>query len=318
MIRRARRVEAIAVALCWIVLLGWIGWILYVSHKPLEPNPSAAKDPMTALISVAAFALAFAIFIVPLMLILTALGYVAVFVIPFLLTLPFVLPFARKWRDPVKFLVLRPFNKDRITTDLVRFLRDEFAPFGHCYTLSDRKVRVPFHIRVPLLLGQLSFFNFRVRKIRQPRQIEKLAQAMQKQVIRNLNWCFSGNKLFPIRCCDPGWRACVARLVREVDVVVADLTSVTPNVAWELQLLRDTGGLERTVFVVEESQMTEARKAIAELLGGSQTIPVLPYGPAGNSNGSAVRASVMHIVCRDPKQAAVPQVGPSVACACWG
>lgn len=312
-IRRGRIMVVVAVVLCWVMLLGLISLIAFGMSTDLQDMQQKAltDSEATSLGEVLLRAFAFGtlagilgVLLAAWLVIFLVIGYIAVFIVPFVLALPLVLPFARRWQDPVRFLILRPFNKDRITTHLARFLRDEFAPFGHCYTLSDRKVRVPLHIRVPFLLGQLSFFNFRFRRIRQPQHIAKLVQAMQKRVRRNLNWCFSGSKLFPISCCDPGWRACVARLVQEVDIVVADLTSVTENVAWELKLLRDGGALERTVFVVEESQATAAQERISELVGPSRTMNVVPYGPGAASKGCVAGDAIMDILCCGVKPSA--------------
>jgi hypothetical protein len=220
-------------------------------------------------------------------------SYTALFIIPFLLTLPVVLPFSRGWRDPIRLLVLRPFNKDRITTQLTRFLAEQISPFGHCYTLSDRRVRVPLLVRIPLLLGALAFFNFRVRKIRRPQHIEKLVQAMRKRVRRNLNWCFSKHKLFPVTCGDPGWQACVGRLVQEVHVIVVDLSSITDNVAWELELLRDTGALPKTVFVAQESQSAQVHERMSQILGASSTAPPLLYGSERPASPDVVATRVL-------------------------
>jgi hypothetical protein len=154
------------------------------------------------------------------------------------------------------------------------------------------------HIRVPLLLGQLSFFNFRLRKIRRPKHIDKLVLAMRKRARRNLNWCFSRTKLFPVTCCDAGWRACVARLVQVVDIIVVDLSSITGNIVWELELLRDTGALPRTVFVVQESQSAEAQDGISQVLGASQVTPLLSYGPGLASTGVVANMRIMDVLCR--------------------
>lgn len=45
---------------------------------------------------------------------LLVFAYLALFFTPFVLTVPFVLPFAREWYHPATFQILRPFNKDRI------------------------------------------------------------------------------------------------------------------------------------------------------------------------------------------------------------
>jgi len=122
---------------------------------------------------------------------------------------------------------------------------------------------------------------------------------MQKRVRRNINWCFSRTKLFPISCCNPGWRACVTRLVNEVDVIVADVSSITEGIVWELELLRDTGALKRTVFVVEESQASRASEEMARVVGPSRTIPVLRYGVSVPSTQCVARARSMNILGRE-------------------
>ena len=304
MLRRGHRIEVVLVVLCWMIFLGTIGWVPFDMsmslHQNLKPQDPGQAVMAAIIISGAALGLTF------LMVVLLVFGYIALFVIPFVLTLPFVLPFARRWRDPVKFLVLRPLNKDRLTKALARFLYNDVAPFGHCYTRSDHEVRVPLHVRVPFLLGLFSFFNFRFRKVRQPQHIEKLVQEMREHVRRNLDWHFSGTKLFPISCCDPGWRACVVRLVQEVDIIVADLSGATADTVWELELLRDTGTLERTIFVAEVSQSAEAQKVIARLVDPSRTIPVLSYGQGVASNGRAAGTRIIDILCYAANPAEIP------------
>lgn len=309
MARRARHITAIAIALSWMMCAGAVGWKAHkralafqgwhkqnrAAYRAVEE--SEKKDPSDMMWVGENFAEGVAQLDRSTdMVAFVVLGYLILFVFPFLFTMPFVLPFALSWHDPVRFLILRPFNKEHITTGLARFLRKEFSPFGHCYTLSDRNVRVPLHVRIPLFLGQLSFFNFRARKIRRPLHIEKVALGMQERVRRNVNWCFSRTKLFPISCCDPGWRACVVRLVSEVDVIVADLSSITEGIVWELELLRDTGALTKTVFVVEESRATTALEGIAKVMGPYRAIPVLPYGEGVASSQGVARSSIMQIL----------------------
>lgn len=297
----------------FLAIVGWNSRSMAVGLRQEQAQTAARtqqavqSDPTGGFLAVGAQAEGFFINVVVVavaviyVLELLVFGYLALFFIPFLVTLPFVLPFAREWYDPATFLILRPFNKDRITAELAMFLREELAAFGHCYTLSDRKLRVPLRIRVPILWGQISFFNFRFRKIRRPQHIEKLVAAMRNYVRRNLNWCFSQTKLFPVSCCDPGWQACVARLVQEVDVVIADVSSITPNVSWELERLRDTGALAKTIFVAEASQVVTAQQRLVEVMGnhGSEVLTVFPYGSTVASNDGRKSARVIDILCRE-------------------
>jgi hypothetical protein len=302
MLRRSRRFTIVAVALAWMSSIALAGWGMqrYIStarasNRRLTAHRQRALEEGHGHINGdVGFGLTTTEVFVGLeqgyeLLAFFVLSYVGVFVMPSLLALPLVFRFAQRWRDPIHFLVLRPFNNDHVTKELSQLLRAEFAPFGHCYTLSDRRVRVPLHVRVPLLLGQLSFFNYRVRKIRRPRHIEKVARGMRRRMWRNLNWCLSSTKLFPISCCDAGWRACVGRLVQEADIVIMDVSSITGNVLWELEYLRDTGALSKTVLVSEETRACEASHRTIQILDSSKTVPVLPYGRATRETGAAQR-----------------------------
>jgi hypothetical protein len=309
MLRRSRRFIVVAVALAWMISIGFMTWgtqryigSVRASKQRLEADRQAALnegngqihgdvgwgltlrgvfDSLEQGYDLLAFFVAI---------------YVVLFVMPSLLALPLVFRFARRWRDPIRFLVLRPFNNDHVTKELSALLRDEFARFGHCYTLSDRRVRVPLHVRVPLLLGQLSFFNYRVRKIRRPRHIDKIARGMHHRIRRNINWCLSTTKLFPISCCDAGWRACVRRLVQDVDIVIVDVSNITGNVLWELEYLRDAGALSKTVLVSEESRTYSARQQTMHVLTSSQTVTVMPYGRRTRDT-SALQRRVLEILC---------------------
>jgi len=328
--RRARRTTVTASVLGCTIVFGGLSWLLidtihdyrkFQKQQQAEMQDAQKQVSQTSLSqfpliiggylkegrSIFLLILGFIATITMLPMVLLA-TYLALFFIPFLLTLPVVLPFTRSWCDPVRFLILRPFNKDRITEELTRFLRDQFAPFGHCYTLSDRKVRIPLFVRIPLVLGQLAFFNFRLRKIRRPQHIENLAQAMRKRVRRNLNWCFSKTKLFPITCCDPGWQACVTRLVQEVDIVVVDLSSITTNIAWELGLLRDSGALSKAVFLSQEGQSIQVKEHVSRILGESNTSPLLLYGPENPSNSNVVAGSIIDILSSNEQRAVIRPV----------
>ena len=86
--------------------------------------------------------------------------------LPLVLTLPICVPIIALWTDPPRFLVFRSFNHAQVTGTLRKHLKREVAPFGHVYTLSDADIKVPWYVRVPLFVGQLALFSFRLRLIR--------------------------------------------------------------------------------------------------------------------------------------------------------
>jgi hypothetical protein len=230
--------------------------------------------------------------------------YVAFFVLPFLVTLPFSLPLARRWHDPARFLLLRPFGTPRITPSLRRFLQQEVVPFGHCYTLADSAIRVPLHIRVPFLLGQLALFSFRARKLRSPRDLQRLAREMNRRVIRNLNWLLSRDRLFPITCSDFAWQPCVKAVVERADVILMDITLMTPNMLWELNLLRATEADSRTILLTHESRQPASHD---ETMSG---VPIVAYGNDSATGAGSLAAAITKILVesRNPRHSSAARV----------
>ena len=83
-------------------------------------------------------------------------AYFAVFLAPFILGLPVIAPFVLGWHEPARFLLLRPFNRQKLTHPLVQFIKESVAGFGHVYTLADTTLRVPMYVRIPIVLGQVA------------------------------------------------------------------------------------------------------------------------------------------------------------------
>jgi hypothetical protein len=147
-------------------------------------------------------------------------------------------------------------------------------------------------LRLPVLLGQLSFFVFRQRKLVVPKDISKLTRAMKRRLLRNFNWCVSQDKVFPVACVDAGWRACVTRLVAECDCVVMDLSGLSESILWELELLKRAQALERTVFLVAAEQYCDVQAVLDRLLNGAGTVPqLLSYDAHGLLKSQALAAA---------------------------
>ena len=88
--------------------------------------------------------------------------YAALYVLPFLLTLPASAAIVALWQSPPRALLLRPFNRGQLSHPLKRIVRRNIALYAHVYTLSDADVNVPAYVRIPLLFGQLALFSFRM------------------------------------------------------------------------------------------------------------------------------------------------------------
>jgi hypothetical protein len=97
----------------------------------------------------------------------------------------------------------------------------------------------------------------------------------------------------------------VARLAQTVDVVVVDLSSVTGNIVWELELLRDTGALDRTVLVVQESQLADAQEGVSMVMGYSTAAPILPYGAGAVATAHAASARIVEVLCGESRGTAL-------------
>ena len=287
-----------------VLVTGGIAWLLFVASTVwlwqigMEALTQAAhgmqssRSGITGLIWLLAF-LVIAGF-VPVYLLL---GYLTLFLTPFILSMPIALPLAMRWRQPARFLILRPFNRRALSRDLTRILRDEVAPLGHCYTLADADIRIPPLQRLPLLYGQLTFFTFRQRKIVTPRHLTALSAAMKQRLRRNINWAVSRNKLFPVASMDAAWQACVERMVGECHGVVMDLSGISENIRWELELLRDTGAVSKTVLLVGQAQVEVARTALTRIFGEPPSL--VTYGPGGLDAPGTLTERLRFVLKRD-------------------
>jgi hypothetical protein len=207
----------------------------------------------------------------------TVLFYIA----PALMLLPIALPTALRWRQPGRFLLLRPFNRKHLTGSLKTIISRELGPFGHIYTLSDTTIKLPLYARIPFLLGSLSYLSYRLRKIRRPKHLYQAVVAIQRMKRRSLNWVLSLSKIFPVPCDDYSWKASVARLSQEMDVVIVDLTGCTENVLWEIELCKSFGLVPKLVFIVSENDYDSAHELLANSLGDAITeVPIINYSPS--------------------------------------
>ena len=225
-------------------------------------------------------------------------SYIGIYIIPFLLLLPIMIPLSMKWKNPAKFLIFRPFNRTRVTGSLKKIVRNEISEFGHVYTLADSEIKVPWYVKIPIFLGQLSFFHFRNRTLYIPNQLVKLAKAMNHRIRRNINWYLSFSKLFSVNCTDMGWRSTVAFLTPMFDGFILDLSHPSINITWEIQLLDRIGALNHTIFLVHKDRKKEALQVLNKELCTEDDVSnkVLIYDEHGRTDSEALQSKLVSFI----------------------
>ena len=193
--------------------------------------------------------------------------YLAMYVLPFVLTLPVSAPIIGLWRAPPRFLFLRPFNRGRLSRPLARIARRDVSPFGHIYTLSDADIKVPWYVRIPLLFGQLALFSFRVRKMRSAAQVKALGRAAERTWLRNINWCMALGKIFPVASTDACWRQSVECLLGRSTAVIVDVSDLRENVMWEINRAKAQVTERQMLFLLSSDTDPTARQKVIECLG---------------------------------------------------
>ena len=193
--------------------------------------------------------------------------YVVLYLLPFTLLLPFIGPIVALWQTPPRFLLLRPFNRAVLSRPLKRLARREVAPFGHVYTLSDADIRVPWYIRIPVLLGQLALFSFHLRRIRDKAQIPRFVRAVDRTWLRNINWCMAFGKVFPVASSDEAWRELVECLLQRCDAVIIDVSDLRQNVMWEIDRAKSLRLETRTLYLLPSDQADKSQSALIQALG---------------------------------------------------
>lgn len=209
--------------------------------------------------------------------------YGALYVLPFVLTLPASAPIVALWHTPPRALLLRPFNRGPLSRPLKRLVRRDVAPYAHVYTLSDADINVPWYVRIPFLIGQLALFSFRMRTIRDARQVEKVERATGRTWLRNINWCMAFGKIFPVATSDAHWREVVDCLLERASIVIIDVSDLRDNVTWEIDRARRLGAEGRIFYLISSELADRSPDALAQALGPEDAANRLfRYGKDGN------------------------------------
>ncbi|HEX2872904.1 MAG TPA: hypothetical protein VHP33_16695 [Polyangiaceae bacterium] len=171
---------------------------------------------------------------------------------PAILTLPVVLPVAMLWKHPRRIVLLRPFQRPASSRALLDLASNVFAHYGHTYTLSDTNIRLPWFVRMPVLLGQLRTMLLSLPVVDSTQALQRFEFQLTRRVSRNIGWLLSPHHVFAVRSNADYWTASVDCLLNGADLVVLDLTDLKAGVVAEFDRCLQLGLGERMLLVCDQ------------------------------------------------------------------
>jgi hypothetical protein len=211
------------------------------------------------------------------------LVYGTFFIVPFLLCLPAIIPFALKQKNNGRIIVLRKFNDNVSREPLRRIVRTDLSNYGHVFTLSDKNFNIKWYIKIPLFVGQMSFFHFRQRTITSKKDIANLEKKLADKLWLNINWLLSFGKIFSIKTSDEFWKETATVLLKENSLILFDASYSTESLEWEFAEILKLGYISKIIAI------TNSKKLLAEskwknIFSTQENfeIPVFYYDENGN------------------------------------
>ncbi|MEL6535735.1 MAG: hypothetical protein AAFQ98_10005 [Bacteroidota bacterium] len=231
----------------------------------------------------------------PLLGVTLVLVYVGFFVLPFLLTLPVVLPLASTNRNVYRIIFFRKFNT-RSNKHIRRYIRRVVGQYGHVFTLSDSMFKVNWYVRIPLFLGQFSLFHFRLATIKNSKGMQKLRTLLEQKGKLNINWYMSRSKIFAIKTTDEYWKDTAKVLLEDANMVMFEITELTEALDWEVKTVVESGQDKKVIFTANLKYQTLAEdwKAKCDPIMG-EPIPLIIYDHRKRKESEAA----LHAVVQD-------------------
>ncbi|HEY4291356.1 MAG TPA: hypothetical protein VGN00_29850 [Puia sp.] len=178
--------------------------------------------------------------------------YGSFFIVPCLLSLPVVVPLAMGNKRVDRIVIFRKFNSRNSSIAIRRIIRTSVSNYGHVFTLSDSNFRIKWYIRLPLLIGQASFFHFRPRFIKDDPSLADLDKKLSDRGWLNINWLLSSGKIFSVKSTDEYWQAAAQLLLKECRLVLMDITLLTGPLEWETKVTKQQGLEESIILIASE------------------------------------------------------------------
>jgi len=211
------------------------------------------------------------------------LAYVGCFALPVIAFLPVLAALALTWKSPHRIVVFRRFHTRYESRVLRRIAAQFFGRFGHVFTLADSQIHQRLWLRIPVVLGQLSFLQFHLQTVHSERGLGRLRRLLGRRWRLNLNWMVSFRKIFPVVSSDEFWQPCVEALLENADLVVMDISSLSDSLDWEIAQCSRRGLLPKTVLLIHQDHAADgdARRETFEKQLGPAMESLFRYGDKG-------------------------------------
>ena len=192
--------------------------------------------------------------------VIVLLVYGIFFVVPFLLCLPVVIPFAFKQKNISRIIIFRKFNDDLSKKSLRHIIRTDLSNYGHIFTLSDKNFKIKWYIKIPLFLGQMSFFHFRQKTISTKEDIVNLEKRLSTKLWLNVNWLLSFSKIFSVKTTDELWKETANTLLKETSLILFDISYNTDALEWEFSEIKNLGYTRNIIAITNSEKLLEESK----------------------------------------------------------
>ncbi len=227
--------------------------------------------------------------------------YCAFFLAPFALSLPILLPIAFKNRNTNRIVVFRKFNSPVSKKGISRIVRPVVSNYGHVFTLSDSNYKTKWYVRIPVLLGQMSFFHFRHRNISKKKHLDGLGRTLNNKGWLNVNWLLSSSKVFAIKTTDDLWQDTARMLLNGCNLLVIDVSEFTKSLEWESKMAQELDFEQRILLIAHEKSrdlVSHWKKSYDR--PDEYDIPVYFYNEKGHFTSTpALEDSICDIISKD-------------------
>lgn len=176
--------------------------------------------------------------------------------------------------NPVRILLLRPFDQRAMTKALKRIVLRYLGLRGHVFTLSDPNYKPNPFVRIADLFASGGRYavapivrpSLRLATVTNERSWLKLAVSLSRRLGLGARSFITGGQALNIKSTFPWWQRCIHMLMHSSQIIVMDVSRVSTGSAWEIEQLGERGLLDRAVFIVQERYAAESLQGINNLL----------------------------------------------------
>jgi len=179
-------------------------------------------------------------------------AYGSFYLLPFFLCLPVILPLAIKNKNTSRIVIFRKFNSEISKKAVNKITGSIVSNYGHVFTLSDSSYNIKWYVKIPIILGQMSFFHFRQRDIKTDMHLLSLKNTLANKGWLNVNWLLSTNKIFAVKTTDALWQETAMVLLEECNLLIIDISELTDSINWESKVAFDLNFEQKIIVIANE------------------------------------------------------------------